>query len=465
MDTSLTHVDNVNAIIKIDVQKADYQSKVDEAIKTFRRKANIPGFRPGTVPTSMVKKMYGKSIMAEEINKLVGESLYKYIQENKLNVLGEPLPNEEKQQPIDFAAENDYEFYFDVALAPEIKLSLSKKDKIDYYKVAVDEEMVDKQISSYRANLGKYETVEEGAKETDLIKGEAVELENGAPKEGGIHVENAVLMPSYVKDEEEKAKFVGVEKGAVIVFNPGKAYDGNEAEISSFLHIQKDEVESIAPEFQFTVAEITRYKEADIDQELFDKVFGPNTVTTEPDFRAKVKETISAQMAPDSDYKFLLDARQLLEKKAGDLQFPDQFLKRWLMTSSPERTPESLEADYPKIVEDLKFHLIKEQIVKDNDLKIEEEDVRRIAILSTRAQFAQYGMSGIPDDVIMNYAEQMMQNKENSRNLVDRAMEEKIVFFLKSTLTLNEKELSMDDFRKLFETESNEETEETPAAE
>ncbi|HCO66228.1 MAG TPA: trigger factor, partial [Dysgonomonas sp.] len=337
MDTSLTNVDSVNAVIKIEVKKADYQPKVDEAIKSFRKKANIPGFRPGTVPTSMVKKMYGKSIMAEEINKLVGESLYSYIQENKINVLGEPLPNIEQQQPIDFAAETDYDFYFDIALAPEIKMSLTKKDKINYYKIAVDEEMVDKQIASYKANFGKYETVEEGAKATDLIKGDVVELENGQPKEDGIKVENAVLMASYMKNEEEQTKFVGVEKGAVIVFNPGKAYDGNETEIASFLHIDKDKVEAIAPEFQFTVNEITRYREADLDQELFDKVFGPNTVTTEPDFRARVKETISSQLAPDSDYKFLLDVRQLLEKKAGNLEFPDAFLKRWLLTSNTEK--------------------------------------------------------------------------------------------------------------------------------
>lgn len=456
MDTSLTNVDSVNAVIKIEVKKADYQPKVDEAIKSFRKKANIPGFRPGTVPTSMVKKMYGKSIMAEEINKLVGESLYSYIQENKINVLGEPLPNIEQQQPIDFAAETDYDFYFDIALAPEIKMSLTKKDKINYYKIAVDEEMVDKQIASYKANFGKYETVEEGAKATDLIKGDVVELENGQPKEDGIKVENAVLMASYMKNEEEQSKFEGVEKGAVIVFNPGKAYDGNETEIASFLHIDKDKVEAIAPEFQFTVNEITRYKEADLDQELFDKVFGPNTVTTEPDFRARVKETISSQLAPDSDYKFLLDVRQLLEKKAGNLEFPDAFLKRWLLTSNTEKTPEQLEEEYPKIIEDLKFHLIKEQIVKDNDLKIEEQDVRNIAVASARAQFAQYGMTGIPDEMIMNYADQMLQDKNNSRNIVDRAMEEKIVIFLKTKLGLVEKEVSLDEFRKFFETETAE---------
>lgn len=456
MDTSLISVDSVNAILKIEVKKADYQVKVDEAVKTFRKKANVPGFRPGTVPVGMVKKMYGKSILADEVNKLVGEGIYNYIQENKLNILGEPLPNQEKQQPVDFAKEEDYEFFFDIALAPEIKLDLTKKDKMDYFKIAIDEELVQKQISSYKANYGKYETVEEDAKPTDLLKGEVVELENGAPKAGGIAVEGAVLMPSYMKDEEEQAKFANVKREAQIVFNPGKAYDGNETEIASFLHIDKDAVEAIAPEFMFTVKEITRYKEADLDQALFDKVFGEGTVKTEAEFLDKIKESLSSQLAPDSDYKFLLDARALLENKVGDLTFPDAFLKRWLLTTGSEKTAESLDAEYPKILEDLKFHLIKEQLAKDNDLKIEEADVRNVAMQAARVQFAQYGMVGMPDDVLANYANEMLKNKETSRNLVDKAMEEKIAACLKSLITLNEKEISLDEFKKFFETEQTE---------
>ena len=452
MDTSLIQVDSVNAIIKTEIKNADYQAKVDEAIKKFRKQATVPGFRPGTVPVGMVKKMYGKSILAEEVNKLVGEAIYSYIQENKLNVLGEPLPNQEKQQAIDFAKEGaDYEFFFDVALAPEIKLELSKKDKIDYFKIAVDQELLDKQIGSYKANYGKYETVEDETKATDMLKGEVFELENGQPKEGGIHVESAVLMVSYMKDEEEQAKFAKVKVDDTVTFNPGKAYEGNEAEIASFLQIQKEEVDAIAPEFSFKVNEVTRYKEAELNQELFDKVFGEGVVTTEADFVEKVKSMISEQLSPDSDYKFLLDARVLLESKTGDLQFPDAFLKRWLLVSGEDKTAESVDADYPKIIEDLKFHLIKEQLVKDNDLKIEEADILAVAVQAAKAQFAQYGMMGMPEDVITNYANEMLKNKEASRNFVDKAMEDKIVSCLKSTLGLVEKEVELDEFKKFFE--------------
>ncbi len=457
MNVSLTNTDSVNAIIQISVAKADYQEKVDSALKTFRKKANIPGFRPGTVPVGMVKKMYGKSILAEEINKIVGESLYNYIQENKLNVLGEPLPNEEKQQPIDFAVEGDYEFFFDVALAPEIKLSLTKKDKINYYSINVDEELVEKQIDSYKANYGKYEKIEENAKETDLIRGTISEVENGKVKEGGIFVEAGIVMASYIKDKEEQAKFAGAKAGDEIIFNPGKAYEGNEAEIASLLHIKKEEVGTIPAEFKFAITEITRYQEAAIDQELFDKVFGEGNVKSADEFRTKVKETIATQFAPDSDYKFLLDAKVLLEKKAGNLEFPDAFLKRWLLATGKDKTAESVEADFPKIIEDLRFHLIKEQIAKDNDLKIEETDVKAIALQTARAQFAQYGMMGMPEEMIDNYANDLLKNQDNARQIVDRAMENKIIEHLKATLGITEKAISMDEFKKFFETEENKE--------
>ncbi|WP_101690376.1 trigger factor [Dysgonomonas massiliensis] len=452
MNVILTNVDSVNAILQVNIEKGDYQEKLNESLKTFRKKANVPGFRPGTIPMGMVKKMYGKSILAEEVNKLVGEAIYKHIQENKLNVLGEPLPNEEKQQPINFEVEGDYEFFFDVALAPEISLELSKKDKVNYYKIDVAEELVDQQIASYKANYGKYEKIEEGSTETDLVKGKINELEDGKVKVGGIEVEAGVVMASYIKDEAEKAKFIGVKPGDVVVFNPGKAYEGNEAEIASLLHIEKENMESIPAEVQFEVTEVTRYKEADLDEELFAKIFGEGNVKTEAEFREKVREAISTQFAPDSDYKFLLDAKEVLENKVGDIQFPDAFLKRWLMATGKDKSAEELEASYPKIIADLRFHLIKEQIVKDNDLKIEEADVKAVAMQVARAQFAQYGMMGLPESMVENYANDMLKNQDSARNLVDRAMEIKIIETLKEKLGLEEKAISLDEFKKFFET-------------
>ncbi|MBP1616857.1 MAG: FKBP-type peptidyl-prolyl cis-transisomerase [Bacteroidetes bacterium] len=451
MNVTQTNVDSVNAILTVSIAKADYQEKLDKSLKDFRKKANVPGFRPGTVPVGMVKKMYGKSILAEEINKLVGENLYKYIQDNKLDVLGEPLPNLEKQQPIDFAHEGDYEFSFDVALAPEINLSLSKNDEIPYYKIEATEELIERQVASYKQNYGKYDSVQEEAKDTDLLKGIVVELEGGQPKEGGINLENAVLMASYMKDKEEQDKFVGAKVGDKIIFNPGKAYDGNETEIASFLHVEKEELQDIAAEFSFEITDVTRYQEAELDQALFDKVFGENVVDTEADFHTKVKEVIEQQFAPDSDYKFLLDARVLLESKVGELQFADALLKRWLLETGKDKTPEAVEAEYPAIVKDLTYHLIKEKIVKDNGLKVEESDVTAIAKEAARAQFAQYGMMSMAEDMVENYAKEILKNKDTARNLVDRAMESKIIESLKSTLGVKEESISVEEFKKFFE--------------
>lgn len=451
MNVTQTNVDSVNAILTVSIAKADYQEKLDKSLKDFRKKANVPGFRPGTVPVGMVKKMYGKSILAEEINKLVGENLYKYIQDNKLDVLGEPLPNLEKQQPIDFAHEGDYEFSFDVALAPEINLPLSKSDEVTYYRIEATDELIERQVASYKQNYGKYDSIQEEAKDTDLLKGTVVELEGGQPKEGGINLENAVLMPSYMKDKEEQDKFVGAKAGDKIVFNPGKAYEGNEAEIASFLHVEKEELQDIAAEFSFEITDVTRYQEAELDQALFDKVFGENVVSSEAEFRDQVKELIERQFAPDSDYKFLLDARVLLESKVGDLQFPDALLKRWLVESGKDKTPEAVEAEYPAIVKDLKYHLIKEKIVKDNNLQIEEADVTAIAKEAARAQFAQYGMMSIAEEMVENYAKEILKNKDSARNLVDRAMENKIIESLKSSLGVKEQSISVEEFKKFFE--------------
>jgi trigger factor len=269
----------------------------------------------------------------------------------------------------------------------------------------------------------------------------------------GILEENAVLMPEYIKDEEEKAKFIGAKVSTAIVFNPYKAYEGNAVELSSFLKIKKDEVANYTGNFSLEIKEITRYKEAEINQELFDKVFEPGTVTTEEAFREKTKEIISQQMTPDSDYRFLIDVRKYLEEKAGELKFPETFLKRWLLTSSTERTPESLEQDFPKIIEDLKFHLIKEQLIKDYEIKVEDIDIREAAKQATRAQFAQYGMNNIPDELIENYSQEMLKKEETFHHLVDKSAETKLSNLLKEKLTLEPKTLTVEEFQKLFEDE------------
>ena len=450
MNVSLKNIDATKGIVKLEIVNADYAEKVDKSLRSFRQKANVPGFRKGMVPMGMVKKMYGKHVLVEEINKLVSESLYNYIRENKLNILGEPLPNETEQKEINFDTQDEFEFCFDVAFAPEIKLELSKNDKVDYYQVAIDDEMVAKQVEAYQANFGTYDEAEE-VEEKDLVKGTVAELENGTPKEGGIVVENAVLMPMYIKDEAEKAKFVGANKNTVVVFNPNKAYEGAEAEIASFLHVDKTAVAGLTGDFSFEIKEVSRHKGAELNQELFDKVFGEGVVTSEEDFKNKIKEAMLEQFTPQSDFKFLTDTRDLLVKKAGQLAFADDLLKRWLLVANEKNTKEKIDEDYPKIIEDLTYHLIKESLVKENGLKVEDADIENFAKRVAKAQFAQYGMLSVPEDVLDNYAKDMLKNKQTLQNVIDRAVEEKLAAWLKEQVELEVKQVSADEFNKLFE--------------
>ena len=451
MNVSFQNIDKVSGLLTVKLEKADYQEKVGKSLKTFRQKAQIPGFRKGMVPMSLVKKMYGKSVIAEEVNKLLSEKVYDYIKSNNVNMLGEPLPNEEKQQVIDFDTMEEFEFVFDIALAPEFKAEVSNTDKVDYYTIEITDEMVENQVKAYTQRNGKYDQVS-AYEDNDMLKGLIAELdENGNTKEGGIQVEGAVLMPSYMKNDEQKAIFANAKVNDVLVFNPNAAYDGHDAEIVSLLKIEKEAAAEMKSNFSFQVEEITRFVPGDLNQELFDLVFGKDAVNTEEEFRAKAKEGIAAQFVADSDYKFLIDARKMLMEKVGKLEFPDALLKRIMLLNNKEKGEEFVAENYEKSVEELTWHLIKEQLVKDNEIKVEQEDVINMAKDATKAQFAQYGMMTVPEDILENYAQEMLKKKENVDGLVGRVVEAKLATALKAKVTLNNKTVSMEEFNKMFE--------------
>lgn len=444
-------MDKVSALLTVKLEKADYQEKVDKALKSLRQKIQMPGFRKGMVPASLVKKLYGKSVMAEEINKLLQETLYNYIKENKVNILGEPLPNEEKQQPIDFDAAEEFEFVFDIALAPEFKAEVSADDKVDYYTIEVSDEMVDNQVKMYTQRNGNYEKVD-AYQENDMLKGLLAQLDDeNQTKEGGIQVEGAVLMPSYMKNDEQKAVFANAKVNDVLVFNPNAAYDGHAAELGSLLKIDKDIAKDVKSNFSFQVEEITRFVPGELTQEVFDQAFGKDTVKTEEEFRAKIKEEIAARFVADSDYKFLIDIRKMLMEKVGKLEFPDALLKRVMLLNNQEKGEEYVTENYDKSIEELTWHLIKEKLVEANDIKVEQDDVLKMAKETTKAQFAQYGMLSVPEDVLDNYAQEMLKKKETVSNLVNRAVEVKLASALKSQVTLNNKTVSLEEFNKMFE--------------
>ncbi|MDR1222833.1 MAG: trigger factor [Tannerella sp.] len=452
MDVSLKNSDAVSSIIKVKIEKDDYAALVDKNLHKLRQKVNMPGFRKGMVPLNIVKKLYGKYALAEEVNKLVSENLLSYIREQGLGILGEPIPNETEQKTIDFDTDENFEFYFDVAVSSDIDIQLTKKDKLNYYQIKVDDELIEKQVDSYRKHYGSYDSVEQ-VEADDLVKGIAVELEDGAPKPGGLIVEDASLMPSYIKSKMEQEKFVGAQPGSIIVFNPYEANNGAEAEIAAFLRIDKAQATEMKNDFTFEIKEITRYKPAELNQEFYDRVFGPDVVMDEATFRNEIKDYLAEQLAPESEYKFMEDVRTLLLKKAGNVVFAEDILKRWLLLSNEKTTKEQVDDEYPKVVEDMTYYLVKEKIVKNNII-MEWEDLEAMAKRITQAQFAQYGILSVPDDVLEKYAKDMLNKQETAKKLVNRVIEEKLSAWIKSNITVTVKEVTVEEFGKVLEEDS-----------
>lgn len=451
MNVSLQNIDKVSALLTVKLEKEDYQAHVDKALKDFKKKANMPGFRPGMVPMSLIKKQYGTAILAEEVNKMLQEKVYEYLKDNKVNMLGEPLPDEERQPAIDFAKDETFEFVFDIALAPEFDVVLDTNDEIDYYTIDINDDLVERQVKMYAQRGGKYENVQEYA-EGDMLKGLIAELdENNSVKEGGIQVEHAVMMPTYMKKDEQKAIFFNAKVNEVLVFCPFEAFDGNEAEIASLLKIDKKDVANVKGNFSFQVEEITHFVPGDLNQELFDNVFGEGVVKSEEEFRGKIRSELAEQFVNDSNYKFLIDVREYLVKKIGKLEFPDAILKRVMLLNNKEKGEAFVSENYDRSIDELTWHLIKEKLVAANNIKVENNDIMDMAKEVTRIQFAQYGMLNVPEDMLENYAKDMVKRKESVEQLVNRSIESKLAKVLKDKVKLNNKTVSVEDFNKMFE--------------
>lgn len=448
MNITFEKTGNVTGVLTLNIEKADYEANVKKGLQTAQKKVQMPGFRPGHVPAGMVKKMYGTQIKAEEVQKLISEKLYAYIQENNLDVLGEPIAHDDQ---VDIEKDDNFVLHFDLGLSPEMNVELSSNDTVDYYDINVTEEMVDAQVKRMAQQAGHPENVQ-SYEERDILRGILAQLdENGQPVEGGIVVESASLMPTYFKNDEQKALFNGAKVNEILVINPSKAYEGNEAEVSSLLKVKKDEVAQYTGDFSFQVNEISRFVPAEINQEFFNAVFGEGAVEGEEAFRAKVKEGIQAQHVLDSDYKFLLDLRAYCEAKVGEVEFPNEVLKKVMLNNNKEKGEAYVEEHFDASINELKWHLIKEKLVKANDIKLEQADVKAAAVEAARMQFAQYGMNNVPVEYLENYAEEMLKNKQQAQQLIERSIETKLVAALKNVLNLNHKAVSAEEFGKLFE--------------
>lgn len=442
----------VNAVITVQMEKADYQDAVKKELKNIATKAEMPGFRKGKVPFGLIQKRFGFQVKADEINKILGTELMKYIRENNVNVLGEPMPSL-NQEPIDLETQEEFAFKFDVALAPEFECKLDTNDTVDYYDIEITDEQVEEQVKMFAQQAGHPENVED-YQERDILRGALAEQDaEGNVLEGGISVEKASLMPTYFKGEAQKALFEGAKVGDVLTINPAEAYDNNENELAALLKIEKEQVAEHKGNFTFQVEEISRFVPASMDQEFFDRVFEEGEVKSEEEFRVKVRELMATQHVADSDYKFLIDVRKYCEDKVGQLEFPEELLKRYMMTQNEEKedAAEFVEKNFAKSIEELKWHLIKEQLVEANNVKIEQNDVKEQALKATRFQFMQYGMNNIPEEYVERYAEEMLKNQQQVQGLVERAIDEKLAAALKNVVALNHKSVSVEDFQKLFE--------------
>ena len=381
------------------------------------------------------------------VNKVLGEKLYEYIRENKIQMLGEPLANA-GQEPQDLEHADTLTFKFDIAVAPEFEAKLSDKDKVDYYHIKVDDKLIDQQVEMYQNRAGQYEKVEAyDAEQRDMLKGDLREVD------GTVEVADAVLMPQYIKVEDQKKLFDGAKLGDIITWNPRKAYPESDVEVSSLMKIEKDDVKNHEGDFTFQITEISRFTKAEVNQQLFDQAFGEGQVKDEKEFRQKISDMISKQFESDSDYKFLLDVRAYVEKKVGKLEFPEELLKRVMKQNNKDRkdVEEYVEKNFEASIKELAWHLMKEQLVAAQNIKVEDDDLKAVAKEAARAQFAQYGMSNVPEEYLDNYAQEMLKKRENVDGLVDRAVDVKLTAALKGVVKLNEKDITMEDFQKLLQ--------------
>ena len=449
MKISFENPDKINGLLTIEVEEADYKPEVEKTLKDYRKRANVPGFRPGQAPMGMIKRQFGGQVKYETINKFLGQQIYKYVQDNKIQMLGEPLASE-KQEPVDLEKEAPYVFKFDIAVAPEFKVSLTGRDKVPYYTIKVDDDLVNKQVDMFASRMGSYvkaDSYEKG----DILKGDLRELDaDGNTKEDGITVDTVSIMPEYIKVEDQKKLFEGAKPGDIITFNPKKAYPDNDAEIAGLLKIEKDAVKDHEGDFTFQVTEVQRFQKHAIDQELFDQTYGKDEVKNEQEFRDKIAAGLKEQLTVDSDYKFILDVRAHCEKKVGKLEYPDALLKKIMLQNNKDKGEGFVDKNYDNSIKELTWHLIKEQLVEAQGIKVDDKDVKDAAKEAARAQFAQYGMTNIPEEYIENYANEILKKGNANDQLVDRAIDVKLTDALKKVVKLDEKEVSLDDFNKMM---------------
>ncbi|RLD72790.1 MAG: trigger factor [Bacteroidetes bacterium] len=449
MNISQENSGKLNAILNVKVEEVDYAERVEKVLKDYRKQAKVDGFRPGMVPMGIIKKMYHTPVLVDEVNKLVSESLFNYLQENKVNILGEPLPHKDDVQKFDFEKDTEFEFKFDLGLAPELNMEVSAKDKVPFYKIKVDKKQQGEHKESLLQRFGEFKAVDKAGND-ELIKGSLVKVnKEGKEVENGIRVDNVSMSLEMMKDDDQRVLFSGAAGGDQVVFDVKKAFP-NDTELASLLRIEKTEVAMLEGTFKCFIDEVNKFERAEPGQEFYDKVYGEGEVKTEEEFTKRVTEEIALNYERESEYRFMVDAREALIKKAK-IDLPVEFLKRWMVETNEQITEEQVAEDFEKYEDDFRWQLIKEHLLKQQDIKVSEEEALEAAKAMVLNQYMQYGMSNVPEEYLENYAREMMAKPEESRKFYEQKGEEKLISYIKSIVKLDEKEVSSEKFRKLYE--------------
>jgi len=449
MDISRENIDDLNAILHVKVEKADYEEKVDDVLKDYRKKARVDGFRPGKVPLGIIKKLYYTPVLVDEVNKLVSESIYNYLKDNQIRILGEPLPHKDQEKKVDFQHDEDFEFSFDLGLAPEINMDVTGKDRIPYYKIRVDKKQLEEYKDSLLQRYGEFKPVDKAGKD-EMIKGSLVKVDReGQEVENGIRVEDVSISLDMMKDEDQKLLFSGAGSGDEVLFDVKKSFP-NDAELASLLKIDKSEIPLLDGSFKCVIGEVTRYEKAEPGQELYDRLYGEGAVSTEEEFNQRIEEEMEMNYERESEYRFYMDARESIIKKAK-LDLPVEFLKRWIVETNDNLTETQVNEDIEKYKDEFRWQLVKEHLLKKHEIKVTEEEALQTAKGAALNQYMQYGISNVPEDYLENYARQIMSKPEESRKIYDQKAEEKLIGLIKTTARIDDKEVSLDKFRKLYE--------------
>lgn len=447
MNVTLDKVSAVEGKLAVSVEENDYKDKVTAELKKIRRDANIPGFRKGAVPMSVVEKRFRKQVTSDVINQVVYEAVVNYLKENNVDILGEPMPVNVTELDLDKAT--DYTFEYELGFAPEINIELNKDTHLPYYRIEVTPEMVEEQDKALAGRFGSQEPLEVYA-DRALIKGNIREL---GKEEGYVSAENVILAPWTFKNADEAAKFDGAKPGDVIVYNPWNATEGNTAEIAAMLSISREEAENLKGDFELTITEITGLKPAEHNEEFFKHAFGPDC-TTEEQYQEALRKSIAAQLLPNSAALFEKQTREALMEKYGNFELPAEFLKKWLLRRNPEQlNAETIDEEYAKSEKGMKWEILSGRIANMLNVKVTEEDLLNYAKHVAARQFAQYGMANLDESILTNYAQSLVKDENNRRYIIDQVSNANLFEAIGHAVTIDDHTVSLDEFKKLAEAE------------